>query len=135
MIRNAIESDREHVIALWEATGLTRPWNDPILDFNRAIENVTSEIFVAEEEYVIRGTVMCGYDGHRGWIYYLAVEPSLQAKGIGSALLAHAERWLESIGAPKILLMVRTSNSGVKAFYQDAGYVEEETSVLGKFLP
>ena len=135
MIRNAIESDREHVIALWEATGLTRPWNDPILDFNRAIENVTSEIFVAEEEYVFRGTVMCGYDGHRGWIYYLAVEPSLQAKGIGSALLAHAERWLESIGAPKILLMVRTSNSGVKAFYQDAGYVEEETSVLGKFLP
>ena len=135
MIRKAIESDREHVIALWEATGLTRPWNDPILDFNRAIENVTSEIFVAEEEYVIRGTVMCGYDGHRGWIYYLAVEPSLQAKGIGSALLAHAERWLESIGAPKILLMVRTSNSGVKAFYQDAGYVEEETSVLGKFLP
>ena len=134
MIRNAIESDREKVISLWESTGLTRPWNDPVLDFNRAIANVTSEIFVAEEEYVIRGTVMCGYDGHRGWIYYLAVEPSIQAKGIGSALLAHAERWLESIGAPKILLMVRTSNSGVKAFYQGAGYVEEETSVLGKSL-
>ena len=134
MIRNAVESDREHVIALWEATGLTRPWNDPIEDFARAINNVTSEIFVAEEDYVIRGTAMCGYDGHRGWIYYLAVEPSVQAKGIGSALLAYCESWLASIGAPKILLMVRNTNEAVKGFYAGAGYEDQETVVLGKFL-
>ena len=134
MIRNAIENDRDRVIALWESTGLTRPWNDPVEDFDRAINTVTSEIFVAEEEYAIRGTVMCGYDGHRGWIYYLAVEPSSQSKGIGRALLVHCEEWLASIGAPKILLMVRTSNAGVKAFYEAAGYAVEETMVMGKFL-
>ena len=134
MIRNAIESDREHVIAVWEVAGLLRPWNDPVEDFNRAIKNVTSEIFVAEEDYRIRGTVMCGFDGHRGWIYKLAVEPSTQAQGIGSALLAHAEKWLASIGAPKALLMIRSSNAGVQSFYEKSGYEVEETITMGKFF-
>lgn len=133
-IRNAIESDRDRVIHLWESAGLTRPWNDPIADFDRAINGVTSEVFVYEKDYEIVGTVMCGYDGHRGWLYYLAVAPGHQKIGIGSSLVAHAESWLASIGAPKVLLMVRTSNAGVHDFYKNSGYKLEETSTFGKFL-
>jgi len=134
MIRNAVEADRESVIALWESAELTRPWNNPVDDFNRAINGVTSEVFISEIEYVINGTVMCGYDGHRGWIYYLAVSESERGRGVGSALLQKCEEWLASIGAPKILLMVRSSNHSVQEFYSKAGYKVEETSVMGKFL-
>ena len=135
MIRSASEDDRDAVIALWESAGLTRPWNDPIEDFNRAINGVTSEVFISEENYIAHGTVMCGYDGHRGWIYYLAVAESERGKGIGTSLLEKCEEWLASIGAPKILLMVRSSNVAVQEFYLKAGYKVEETSVMGKFLP
>lgn len=134
MIRNATESDREHVIGLWESTGLTRPSHDTIEEFDSAINNVMSEIFVAEEDYIIRGTAMCGFDGRRGWVYRLAVEPSSQAKGIGSALLAHCESWLASIGAPKVMLMIREDNARVKGFYEAAGYEDQETIVMGKVL-
>ena len=134
MIRNATEADRESIISLWASAGLTRPWNNPIEDFNRAINGVTSEVFLSEEKYTITGTVMCGYDGHRGWIYYLAVADQEQGQGIGTSLLRKCEEWLASIGAPKVLLMVRSANAEVQEFYSKNGYKMEETSVMGKFL-
>lgn len=112
-------------VALWEACGLTRPWNDPVADAERALAGPISTIFGAFAGDHLIGTAMTGWDGHRGWIYYLAVEKDFRRWGIGRKLIRACEDWLVQYDAPKVQLMVRAENSEVAQFYEAIGYEEE----------
>ena len=126
--------DTESVIALWQATGLTRSWNNPHLDIQRKL-TVQPELFlVAVDGGDIVGTVMGGYDGHRGWMYYLASDPSRRDQGIGRALVSTLEDALLEMGCPKVQLMVRPDNTGVLGFYDSLGYERFDTTTTGKRL-
>lgn len=124
----------DDAVAIWHAVGLTRPWNDPVSDLRRALQGPSSTVLAAIIDGVLAGTVMVGHDGHRGWLYYLAVDPDRRRAGIGSALVRAAEAWLEERGAPKVMLMVRQSNAQVAAFYEALGYADQSVTVLGKFF-
>ena len=134
MIRPATVDDASTVIALWRDCGLTRPWNDPGQDFARALATTTSVVLVDEREGVLAGTVMVGFDGHRGWVYYLAVAPTARRGGVGRALMAAAEAWLATAGAPKLQLMVRAGNADALAFYEALGLERQPVVTLGRFL-
>lgn len=126
--------DEEAVIALWRACDLVRPWNDPRKDIARK-RRVNPEWFlVAELEARIVGTVMAGYEGHRGWINYLAVEGERRRSGLGRRLVDAAEAALREAGCAKINLQVRSTNAGVIAFYERLGYVRDDVVSLGKRL-
>ncbi|WP_226018544.1 GNAT family acetyltransferase [Novosphingobium sp. FKTRR1] len=133
-IRQATAADEAAVIALWQAAGLTRPWNDPETDFRLALANPTSCVLVAQEAAALDGAVMVGFDGHRGWVYYLSVTPGHQRCGIGRALMAAAEDWLRARQCPKIMFMVRTDNLATKAFYAALGYETQSVETLGRRL-
>ena len=133
-IRAARPVDREAVIALWEAAGLCRPWNDPVADFDRALEGEASTILVGTDEGELAAVAMVGDDGHRGWIYYVAVPADRRGTGLGAAIVRAAEAWLGARGCPKIQLMVREENEAVVGFYDALGYVRTEVLVLGKFI-
>jgi ribosomal protein S18 acetylase RimI-like enzyme len=127
-------ADEEAVIAVWRQCDLLRPWNDPHKDIRRKLQ-VRPDLFlvgVVGEEVV--GTVMVGYDGHRGWINYLAVAPAHQRKGVGRALMEEAERLLRAAGCPKINLQVRATNTAVIEFYRRVGFNVEDVVNLGKRL-
>lgn len=129
------DSLTDEAVALWHASGLTRPWNDPHADLARALAGPTSTVLAAEDEDGrLLGTAMVGHDGHRGWVYYLAVQPALRRSGLGRALMHASEEWLRERRVPKVNLMVRTTNSAVVAFYETLGYKDGEVVVLGKFL-
>lgn len=133
-IRPYLESDEATVVALWQACGLTRPWNDPHKDIARKL-GVQRELFlVGECEGVLVATVMAGYEGHRGWVNYLAVAPGHQGRGHGAALMRHVEAQLLARGCPKLSLLVRSGNSAVQAFYKRLGYAVDEAVPLGKRL-
>lgn len=133
-IRPLEDRDVAAVVALWEDCGLTRPWNPPEPDIARARGRPGSDVLVAERDGRLVGTVMVGEDGHRGWVYYLAVDPAFRGRGLGRALMASAEAWLAARGIRKLELLVRTSNEGVKGFYAALGYREEPVSVLARWL-
>lgn len=126
--------DAEALIALWEACGLTRPWNDPAADFERAISGPTSTILLLREAGAISASVMVGDDGHRGWVYYLAVAPQCRRRGLGRAMMAAAEAWLRARGVAKIQLMVREDNEEALAFYAALGLDRQKVATLGRFL-
>lgn len=130
----ATPQDAEAVIALWEVCGLTRPWNNPQSDFERAMDGENSTVLVLRKEEAVFGSVMVGDDGHRGWVYYLAVHPDAQRKGAGRALMIAAEGWLTARGCPKIQLMVRSSNAQAFGFYERIGYAAQDVITLGRFL-
>jgi ribosomal protein S18 acetylase RimI-like enzyme len=133
-IRPFIESDEAAVIALWQECGLTRPWNDPHKDIARKLR-VQRELFlVATEDDRLIGSVMAGYEGHRGWVNYLAVSPPGRGRGLGRELMAHVEALLLERGCPKINLMVRAGNDSVLAFYRRIGYLDDAAVPLGKRL-
>jgi ribosomal protein S18 acetylase RimI-like enzyme len=134
MIRGAGADDAAAVIALWHACGLTRPWNDPALDFARAIEGASSTVLVAEGEGGPAGCVMIGDDGHRGWVYYLAVAEGARRSGLGRALMGAAEDWLRARGCPKVQLMVRDGNAEALGFYAALGLEPQGVVTLGRFL-
>lgn len=133
-IRAARAEDRAAVVALWHACGLTRPWNDPDRDFARAAEGAASTILVAEIDGAIRGSAMVGDDGHRGWVYYLAVAPEARGTGLGRALMDAAEAWLRARGCAKIQLMVREDNAAALGFYDALGLERQGVVTLGRFL-
>lgn len=134
-IRPYIESDHEAVVAFWRKVfGYSAPHNDPVLVIERKLAVQRELFFVALVEGELAGTVMGGYDGHRGWIYSLAVAPRFQRHGIGTALLRHAEKALADLGCPKINLQVLASNSVVVAFYRKLGYGVEERVSMGKVV-
>ena len=129
------DSLTEEAVALWHASGLTRPWNDPHEDLRRAVAGPSSTVLAAlDEADLLLGTAMVGHDGHRGWVYYLAVQPESRRSGLGRALMQASETWLRARSVPKIHLMVRTTNRAVVAFYEALGYENGEVVVLGKFL-
>jgi len=128
------DGDAGAVIALWETCGLTRPWNDPVRDLSLARDAADSVVVVARENGAVRGSVMAGFDGHRGWVYYLAVHPDVQRRGLGRALMAPAEAWLADRGAPKIQLMVREGNARAISFYEALGMARQPVVTLGRRL-
>ena len=133
-IRAYRTSDEEAVIQLWQECGLVVPWNDPHKDIQRKLK-VQADLFLvglAEDRLV--ATVMAGYDGHRGWINYLAVAPDLRRNGIGRRMVKQVESRLRALGCPKINLQVRTSNVDVVSFYEAIGYTTDEVISLGKRL-
>lgn len=135
---HAEDADTPALVGLWERTGLTRPWNDPHADIALARRGPHSTILVARDGTKdgarLLGSVMTGHDGHRGWVYYLAVEPELQGRGLGRALLAAAEDWLRARAVPKLMLLVRPDNEKVRGFYHAAGYLEEPRIVFSRRL-
>lgn len=134
MIAPAHLEDRDAVVALWEACGLTRPWNDASADFTAALGGATSTVLVERSGGAISGSVMVGFDGHRGWVYYLAVAPAARRIGFGRMLMAAAEDWLREQGAPKIQLMVREDNAAAAAFYEAVGLERQKVATFGRFL-
>lgn len=136
----ATQADAAAVVALWRAAGLTRPWNDPDRDFADALVTATSTVLVARgpgdtaagDDRAVVGSVMAGFDGHRGWLYYLAVAPQARGQGLGRELVVAAEAWLAGQGAPKVQLMVRRENADVQAFYAALGYEDADCVVLGR---
>jgi ribosomal protein S18 acetylase RimI-like enzyme len=133
-IAEIADSDVEAVIALWLRCGLTRPWNDPASDIALARRNENSTILVGRAGGAIVATAMVGHDGHRGWVYYVAVDPDRQKKGFGRAIMDAAEAWLRAAGLPKLQLLVRRENSKANAFYQSIGYEEADTIVFAKWI-
>lgn len=133
-IRSFHPSDEAAIIQLWQECGLTRRWNDPRKDIARKL-SVQSDLFlVGEVNGVIVGTLMGGYDGHRGWINYLAVSPAHQRRSYATALMRAVERKLLEMGCPKINLLVRSGNVAVKRFYDSLGFHQDEVISLGKRL-
>jgi ribosomal protein S18 acetylase RimI-like enzyme len=134
-IRPFREADEPAVIALWkEALAISAPHNDPALSIQKKLE-VDRELFlIATVDGALAGTAMGGYDGHRGWIYAVAVAAERRKLGIGSALLQHLEGELGKRGCLKINLQVRESNLGVIAFYRKLGYDVDPVVSMGKKL-
>ena len=133
-IRPFVESDEASVIALWHACDLTRPWNDPHKDIARKLAVQRDLFLVGTQDGRVVASVMAGYEGHRGWINYLAVSPDARGHGHGRALMRHAERLLLERGCPKVNLLVRSTNTGVIGFYRSLGYAVDEAVAMGKRL-
>jgi ribosomal protein S18 acetylase RimI-like enzyme len=133
-VASITEPQIEPVIALWDRCGLTRPWNDARADIALARRSFDAEVLVGHVGAALAATVMVGFDGHRGWVYYLAVEPTSRRSGLGRAMMTAAEDWLRARGAPKVQLMVREENTAVAAFYERLGYDVQSSRVLGKWL-
>lgn len=122
-------------VELWHECGLTRPWNDPEQDLVRALAGPSSTVLAAlAGNGGLVGTAMVGVDGHRGWVYYLAVSPAHRGRGTGRLLMGAAERWLLAHGAPKAQLMARGGNDDALAFYARLGYEVADVVVLGRRL-
>ena len=133
-IRPYQPADEEAVLALWDRCGLTRPWNDPRKDIRRKVRVQPALFLVGVLDGEIVATAMAGYEGHRGWLNYLAVAPGYQRRGFARAIVAEAERLLGEAGCPKINLQVRTSNQAVIEFYRRIGYSLDDVVSMGKRL-
>lgn len=134
-IRPFVEGDTEAIVALWNTAGLVKPWNDPYRDIERK-RAVQPELFLVADagDGTVTGTAMVGYEGHRGWVNYLAVADPARGTGLGRALMREAERLLIERGCPKLNVQVRTSNPEVIAFYERLGYVIDDAVSLGRRL-
>ncbi len=134
VIAEIIDADVNDVVALWQCCGLIRPWNDPIADISRARMSLTSTVLVGKESGKVVASTMVGHDGHRGWVYYVAVEPSKQSAGFGRAIMDAAGSWLKQRSIPKLQLMIRTSNASAKGFYEALGFEMQDVVVYGKWI-
>jgi ribosomal protein S18 acetylase RimI-like enzyme len=134
-IRPYLESDEAAVVELWREVFPDSPaWNRPETDIQRKL-SVQRELFlVATVGTQLVGSAMAGYDGHRGWVYYVAVSPRYRRQGIGTALMRSVEERLARLGCPKLNLQVRASNQEVVAFYKRLGYEVEERISMSKHL-
>ncbi|MGL4824129.1 MAG: GNAT family acetyltransferase [Plesiomonas shigelloides] len=133
-IRVFRQSDFEEVLTLWDRCDVVRPWNDPELDIERKVYAGADLFLVAEVAGEVIGTIMGGYDGHRGWVNYLAVHPDYRGRGIANALVNRVEKKLIARGCPKIHLLVREENQAVISMYEKLGYDIQDTICLGKRL-
>ena len=127
-------SQRDAAIALWHQAGLVMPWNDPVADLERALAGPSSAVLAAGDGDVLLAAAMVGHDGHRGWVYYLAVSPGARGRGLGRAMMDACERWLTDRGVPKLNLMVRSGNEAVLGFYEALGYGRDEVVVMSRRL-
>jgi ribosomal protein S18 acetylase RimI-like enzyme len=128
------DADVAAAVMLWQRCGLTRPWNEPQADIALARQGSNSTILLGREGDAVVASVLVGHDGHRGAVYYVAVDPDHRNKGFGRAIMMAAEDWLRQRGILKLNLMVRGDNAQVKAFYETQGYDEQERIVYAKWL-
>lgn len=133
-IAEATDGDIDTVADLWKRCGLTRDWNDPRADIALARAGANATILVGRENGKIVASVMVGHDGHRGWFYYLSVDPDAQRRGYGRAMIEAAERWLAARNVTKAMLMIRQDNSAVRAFYETLGYFDQPRTVMARWL-
>ena len=133
-IRPCDDRDLPAIRKLWEACNLTVPHNDPVKDIAFCRASTDAEVFVGEEAERLVATVMTGHDGHRGWMYYVAVDPNSQGRGFGRRMVHHAESWLSARGVSKVNLMIRDSNEAAAGFYAALGYASEPRIVMSRFL-
>ena len=128
------DGDIGAVIALWRRCELTRPWNDPASDIALARKGPNSAVLIGRDGSAVVASVLVGHDGHRGWVYYVAVDPDCQTRGYGRVIMDAAEQWLRGRGIEKLQLMVRSGNARVQGFYQALGYLEQERVIYAKWL-
>lgn len=129
------DDDIATVVALWERCGLTKPWNDAAADIALARRGDNATILIGrDDDGAIVASVMVGYDGHRGWVYYVSVDPDHRGKDYGRTIMAAAEDWLRARGIAKLMLLVRSDNANVKAFYETLDYAEQDRIVYAKWL-
>ena len=133
-IRAYRSEEENQLIKLWEVCGLIRAANDPYRDIAIKLAEYPDRLLVAEHQSTIVGSVMVGYEGHRGWINYLAVHPDVRRQGLGRALMQCAEQLLLELGCPKINLQIRRGNTDVIAFYEKIGFSEDAVVSMGKRL-
>lgn len=137
VIRPLKDGEEAALAALWESCGLTRPWNPPARDIAFARATPTAELLVAEDPddaAALLASVLCGHDGHRGWMYYVAVRPDRQGTGLGKRMVRAAEDWLAAQGCWKVMLMVRRDNAVVQDFYAAQGYEPSDVTVMARWL-
>ncbi len=133
-VRPYRDGDEQQVVALWRAAGLVVPWNDPHLDIARKRTTQPELFLVAAAGGDIVGTVMAGYDGHRGWVNYLAIAATHRRRGLGRRLMAEVEAALAALGCAKVNLQVRAGNDAALAFYGAIGYRRDAVVSFGKRL-
>lgn len=134
MVRQYQPGDREALVSLWSLCELTRPWNDPYRDIDRKLGRDAPNLLVLKVGDELAGSVMVGYEGHRGWINYLAVHPDYQRQGLGRVLMDEAERRLRELGCAKVNLQIRTSNEAAVEFYRHIGYTVDDVVSMGRRL-
>ena len=128
------DGDVAEVIALWQRCGSLRAWNDPARDIALARKETNATVLLGRNDGVLVASVLVGHDGHRGWVYYVTVDPDHRLKGYGRVIMTAAEDWLRARGIEKLQLMVRGDNAKVHAFYQSLGYYDQERVVFAKWL-
>jgi ribosomal protein S18 acetylase RimI-like enzyme len=133
-IRDIDDADIAEVIALWHVSGISRPWNDPAKDIAFARRDAHSTVLVAARDGRIVATTMVGEDGHRGWVYYVAADPTLKGTGLGRIMMQAAEDWLAGRGVWKVQLLVRQDNEAVKQFYEHLGYADVHSTCFQKII-
>jgi ribosomal protein S18 acetylase RimI-like enzyme len=128
------DGDIADVIALWQRCGSTRAWNDPARDIAQARKDTNATVLLGRKDGDLVASVLVGHDGHRGWVYYVTVDPDHRFKGYGRVIMTSAEDWLRARGIEKLQLMVRGDNAKVHAFYQSLGYYDQERVIFAKWL-
>jgi hypothetical protein len=130
------DDDVASVVSLWERCGLTQPWNDPAADIALARRDGNAAVLVGRDGCNINivASVMVGHDGHRGWVYYVSVDPECRGKGFGRIIMTAAEQWLRERGILKLMLIVRRANAKVQAFYETLDYSEQDRILYAKWL-
>ena len=128
------DADVATLAALWQACELTRPWNDPTADIALARRGPNSAVLAGRCGESLVASVMVGHDGHRGWVYYVAIDPAHRGKGYGRDIMNAAEEWLRQRGIEKLMLLVRSDNTKVQAFYEQLGYDAQERVIFAKWL-
>jgi ribosomal protein S18 acetylase RimI-like enzyme len=134
VLRSYLPPDREGLVRLWSVCGLVRPWNDPDRDIDRKLARDPENLLVVEHDGALVGSVMVGYEGHRGWVNYLAVDPDHQGRGLGRRLMERAEEILGQLGCAKVNLQVRSSNEAAIGFYRRIGYSVDDSVSMGRRL-
>ena len=135
LIRNYQDCDHDAVVDLWQCCGLLRSWNDPTQDIALCLATDTAGLLLAVDNDQVVGSAMYGFDGHRGWVYYLAAAPAYSRQGIGRALMDAVEQRVREHGGHKIQLMIRGENASVRAFYEQLGYEVEDRIIMSRRLP
>ena len=135
IIRKFETADTEKVVDVWDKCGLLYPANDPYMEIRNKTSFQPDLFLVGESDGQVMASVMIGYEGRRGWINYLAVLPEYQGKGYGRTLVEHSLELLKEIGAPKVNLLVRPTNTKVQAFYEKCGFEFEEVTMMSYRFP
>ena len=128
------DRDVPEVVSLWKRAGLVREWNDPSGDIELARRERNSTILLGRHDGALVASVLVGHDGHRGWVYYVSVDPDQRLKDYGRQIMTAAEDWLRARGIMKLQLMVRGDNARVHAFYRSLGYYDQQRTTFAKWL-